>query len=236
MYVADSIKKLHEFIIRKAKNDKGRIFGENVKLFLQYMLRSDSELISADEVLSKGVYSTLVETSKWIKWTTAYCQLVIFLEGLQDANGRHSRINRFDDYAIYREVTKRNACGRRLTEQEAFAEYMTIRGKVEARFAHSYENCWYRFEMFILTTLAVLRIHRRSVSAFCTFIDYICDPLQEIDLYVDIFFKVGQSQNSSAILFVVALSYCLDLFCVDSLGAPANIQLQNCLHCRGSGV
>ena len=113
--------------------------------------------------------------------------MMICLEQLHHARsaGRNSRITQFQDYSLYREITKRNACGYNLDEDKAFCEYKNFRKKTSESVAEKYVNCWYKFESFVLKTLSVILINVQLVGYFVTYVDYISSSEQELDLYLD---------------------------------------------------
>lgn len=130
--------------------------------------------------------------------------MIICLERLhQVSGGRNSRITQFKDYTLYREITKRNSCGARLSEEQAYKEYLEWKAKTEDIVRGKYTTCWYKFETFVHKTLSVILINVQLVNYFVSYVDYICAPEQEIDLYLEILLFVKLRPFQFKVLFPI---------------------------------
>lgn len=198
--ITTGVEKLHKYICTMSMTDKPRIYGEHVRTFLHYMLRADDKVT---DIMKEGVYHPLKATVPWLHWTYHYCHLIIILEHIHHStSGRNSQIKKFDEYALYREITLRNEVGARETEEFAYNEYLEQKSKVSSEVCDKYVDCWSTFESFILFTLSVIAINCKVVTAFNYYVDYInlkCD----VDMYMDLFLFVELKNYDYKIRFIL---------------------------------
>jgi hypothetical protein len=208
-----TLEKLHSYIMKNAMHNKAGIYGEDAKMFLQFIQQVDAKLAHSEvdglpNYVRHGVFSTLRDFTSWASWLFHYCHLIGCLEQLHpnaSTAGRNSRITEFRDYAVYREVTKRNACGYLLDEAFAESEYTTARNKASMLTADKYVNCWLKFETFIIHTMSIACINVHVVGAFCSYIDYICASRRDLqlELYLAMLLHVKLQPYAYAVRIII---------------------------------
>lgn len=194
------VEKLHKYVSTMSLTDKPSIYGEHVRIFLHYMLRADNKV---EDILEEGVFNTLKVGDPWRAWIWYYCYLITILEQFHHACGRNSQIKKFDDYALYREITLRNTVGFHMTEEESYAEYMKYKDQVSAKICDRYIDSWCTFESFILLTLSVIAINCKVVTAFNYYVDYINLKYGAVDLYMELFLFVELKTYDYKIRFIL---------------------------------
>ncbi len=190
--------KLHSYITKKSFNDKACFYGEDIKIFIEYIQTVDNKLYdtSGTDVplyVTQGVYSPLRDFKNWASWLFHYCHLIICLEQLHPTSssaGRNLRISDFGDYNVYRNVTKRNQCGYYLDEQQAYDEYIKAKNKVFKLVEDKYVNNWHKFETFILHTISVINMNVHTINTLGAFIDYTTSAHLIHDFHLDMFLNI----------------------------------------------
>ena len=151
--------------------------------FLECLLRADAE-----DKIGTGVFAPLVHHYSWYTWTRLYCKLDRFFGKINTEQAIY-----FEDYNLYRRITKRTAYGAGLSEERAHAEFLEYqsvqtpverqpdtgfigRGAAADRLSLENIDCWNMFEKFVLLTLSIVNI---NAAVFTAFHNYVEDLVQE---------------------------------------------------------
>jgi hypothetical protein len=200
-----SILKLNAHMFQLAQNHKMRMFGEDIRAFIEFILRADYKFFDdgsrimtekiREKILLHGVFSRLSAGYLWRQWLHQYCRLVITLERVQHYNGLNSQTNAFKDYELYRLITLRNSEGANMHEEIALDEYLQFKRRVANKYNNFYLNIWHVFFTFILTTLATAYISPDLLHFFAIYADYFVNlskPTEDVNFHFErlIFIKL----------------------------------------------
>lgn len=172
------------------KNLLYQIYGDNIKLFLEWMMMADyGEQI--DKYNFNSIFSDMSDFNLWYRWTLSYCSLINFLEENYVTTGTNSRSS-IDDYKMYRSVTKLNHVGASHSEEFERREYCTIKAQVKNKTDFLFFNSAAHFFYFILNTLASIKLNIKSIVNFDKYVTFFTGSKleMELDFMNDVLFNI----------------------------------------------